>query len=107
MIRGLVFSLIFMLMAAATVASLAAKPIGANAREQRFSCQSGEQVLVIEQANGAAVRVGDATYKLRPRRSSIGRKFASPQATLIIDGHYAAFVATDRTNLRGCFVRPA
>ncbi len=107
MVRGLVFSIIFLLATAATIVSLSARPVGATVSEQRFSCQGGEQLLVGEQPNGAAVQIGNSTYQLSPRRSSLGRKFSSPQATLIIDGQFAAFVAGDRTNLRGCFARPA
>ena len=44
----------------------------------------------------AIVRFKDAEYRLPRRKSSIAIKYATEQATLYLDGDYAAFVAEDR-----------
>ena len=54
----------------------------------------------------SAVLLGGQTYALRRKPSNIGWRFVSPQATLIIDGDFAAFVADDLNHLRGCHVAP-
>ena len=44
----------------------------------------------------AIVRFEDAEYRLPRRRSSIAVKYATEQATLYLDGDFAAFVSDDR-----------
>ena len=50
----------------------------------------------------AVVRFVDRTYELRRKRSSIGVKYTSARAALIIDGPSAVFVAEDRLQLGTC-----
>ena len=103
--RGLSATSIVLAIACAPIFSASAKPADTTAREYRFSCRGGEQVLVSESRKEAAVRVGNSTYRLSHRASSFGKKFDSPDATLIIDGSFAAFVAKDRVNLRECYAQ--
>jgi hypothetical protein len=44
----------------------------------------------------AIVRFNDGEYRLPRRRSAIAIKYATEQATLYLDGEFAAFVAEDR-----------
>ena len=44
----------------------------------------------------AIIRFKDAEYRLPRRRSSIAIKYATKEATLYLDGDYAAFVSDDR-----------
>jgi hypothetical protein len=54
----------------------------------------------------AVVRFADGQYRLPRRQSAIAIKYATPTATLYLDGDFAAFVAEDRP-LPGCIrVRP-
>jgi len=49
----------------------------------------------------AIVRFRDGEYRLPRRSSSIAIKYATEEATLYVDGEFAAFVADDRP-LPGC-----
>jgi len=49
----------------------------------------------------AIVRFKDGEYRLPRRRSSLATKYATDEATLYLDGNFAAFVANDRP-LPGC-----
>ena len=49
----------------------------------------------------AIVRFRDGEYRLPRRRSTLAIKYATEQATLYLDGEFAAFVADDRP-LPGC-----
>jgi len=50
----------------------------------------------------AIVRFKDGEYRLQRRSSALAIKYASKQATLFLDGEFAAFVADDRP-LPGCY----
>ena len=49
----------------------------------------------------AIVRFKDGEYRLPRRKSALTIKYATDQATLYLDGDFAAFVADDRP-LPGC-----
>jgi membrane-bound inhibitor of C-type lysozyme len=73
----------------------------------RYQC-GARQSLVIERDKGVArVRFVDRTYELKRRASSIGVKYLSPTAALIIDGTSAVFVADDRLQLGACTQVPS
>ncbi len=74
----------------------------APATAVRYQCE-GRQNLVIER-DGASARVNfiDRSYDLKRKPSSIGVKYISPTAALIIDGPSAVFVAEDRLQLGTC-----
>ena len=50
----------------------------------------------------AIVRFQDGEYRLPRRTSSLAVKYATEDATLYLDGDFAAFVANDRP-LPGCY----
>lgn len=74
----------------------------APATEIRYACDGGQNLIVSRSGNLASVRFIDRSYALQQRRSSIGEKYSSPTATLIIDGRAAVFVAKDRLQLGQC-----
>ena len=92
---GILFG-IFSLLGTAQAARAAA------VTEVRFACDEGQGLVVRESAQSASVVFIDRTYELRQKRSSIGRKYISPTAALIIDGTSAVFVAQDRLQLGQC-----
>lgn len=67
-----------------------------------YMCDGAETFSVSHTADQAFVRFGDQTYRLKRRPSSIGERFTSVGATLILDGDFAAFTADDRLRLGGC-----
>lgn len=68
----------------------------------RFQCERGSAFSVENRGTTAMVRFDDGSYRLHRNPSSLGERFTSPEATLIIDGDFAAFVAKDRLDLQGC-----
>jgi hypothetical protein len=50
----------------------------------------------------AIVRFRDGEYRLPRRRSSIAIKYATEEATLYLDGDFAAFASNERP-LPGCY----
>lgn len=59
--------------------------------------------MKVERSGATAhVTLAGRTYALKWKQSSIGDKFLSPTAALIIDGDSAIFVSEDQLNLRPC-----
>ena len=80
----------------------AAQAHAATPTATRYEC-APRQNLVVSRTDGmAVVRFIDRTYELRRKRSSIGMKYVSATAALIIDGPSAVFVAEDRLQLGTC-----
>lgn len=82
-----------------TAHAAAAAPVG----ETRYACDDGQRLIVRQFGETASVQFIDRTYQLNRKRSSIGQKYISPTAALIIDGPAAVFVADDRLQLGQCF----
>ncbi len=80
----------------------AAAPAESKARIGHFQCQNGRSFDVRLTGNVAAVELDGRSYLLQSRPSSLGAKFTSSSAALIIDGTFGAFVATDFFDLQGC-----
>lgn len=74
----------------------------ATVTEVHYACDEGQRLVVRESAQFASVQFIDRTYELKQKRSSIGRKYISPTAALIIDGASAVFVTEDRLQLGQC-----
>ena len=81
----------------ASAASHAATPAAI-----RYACDGRQNLVIQRDAATAHVRFIDRSYELRRKPSSIGVKFSSPTAALIIDGQSAVFVAEDRLQLGSC-----
>lgn len=71
-----------------------------------FLCADDRSFSVERNADGATVHYLDAYYHLSRRPSSIGYKYGSREASLIIDGDYAAFVTETVPDLEDCRIKP-
>ena len=67
-----------------------------------YQCEGGERLEVQRSDDAATVRLDDKSFELDRTRSSIGEKFESASAALIIEGPRAVFVANDRLELGAC-----
>jgi hypothetical protein len=67
-----------------------------------YQCSNGERFVVARSGSVAVVRVGSLAYKLPRKRSSLGQKYGSEIATLIIDGPSAVFKSERHLHLRDC-----
>ena len=67
-----------------------------------FRCDGGRWFTVNRDANTASIRYADERYSLARRPSSLGIKYSSPEATLIIDGRFAAFATETVVDLEQC-----
>jgi membrane-bound inhibitor of C-type lysozyme len=81
---------------------LGAAQAHATPTEMRYQCAPRQNLVVSRTDETAVVRFFDRTYELRRKRSSIGVKYTSARAALIIDGPSAVFVAEDRLQLGTC-----
>jgi len=68
----------------------------------RYACGEGQNLVIQRDRTSAHVNFIDRSYELRRKPSSIGVKYISPTAALIIDGQSAVFVAEDRLQLGAC-----
>lgn len=68
----------------------------------RYACAPAQNLVVTKSGSSASVQFIDRTYELRRKPSSIGEKYTSNTAALIIDGTSAVFVADDRIQLGAC-----
>jgi hypothetical protein len=67
-----------------------------------YQCSDGDRFVVARTGSVAVVRVGGFAYKLPRKRSSLGQKYGSEIATLIIDGPSAVFKSERHLHLRDC-----
>ena len=67
-----------------------------------YRCAGSQSFMVARDARSALVEYSGARYVLPRRGSSIGERYATRAATLIIDGDMAVFVSTSATNLEFC-----
>jgi len=68
----------------------------------RYACEGRQNLVIQRDRTTASVNFTDRSYDLRRKPSSIGVKYESPTAALIIDGRSAIFVAEDRLQLGAC-----
>lgn len=66
-----------------------------------YICLDNTVFTLSTSAEMAIVRFKDGQYRLPRRQSAIAIKYATSDATLYLDGEFAAFVANDRP-LPGC-----
>ena len=78
-----------------TQAHAAAAPV-------RYTCGGQREILIKRDHSHAIVRLNGRSYELRRKQSSIGEKYISPVAALIIDGASAVFVAQGHLDLGAC-----
>lgn len=68
----------------------------------RYACESYQNLVIQRDGKSAQVRFIDKSYVLSRKPSSIGVKYESGNAALIIDGPSAVFVAEDSVQLGTC-----
>lgn len=66
-----------------------------------YLCLDNSRFTLTASPTVAVVRFPDRHYVLQRRRSALAVRYASKEATLYLDGDFAAFVAEDRP-LPGC-----
>lgn len=72
-------------------------------RTTLYECADGRTFTVRSDPYDASVAYDDEHYRLTRRPSSIGTKYASTEATLIVDGNFAAFATETVVDLNQCF----
>ncbi|PBN41673.1 hypothetical protein SxD43FB_20395 [Sphingobium sp. D43FB] len=91
------FFLLLLLLAAAPTAACAS-----NTEQLTIHCDGARTVEVEIGADGALVTIGTRRVALKPRASSLGRRFEAAGAALIIDGDLAALALDDDIDFRNC-----
>ena len=89
----------------ACIAALALAPAhGRNPSTTEFGCSAGLSFEVEYRDRGrvAAVRTAAREFVLSRKPGSLGERFSSGDATLIIDGDFAAFVSNEESNYSQC-----
>ena len=72
-----------------------------------FRCAGGRSFSVASDEKKAIVTASGTHYELRWRPSSIGKRYAARDATLILDGDFAAFVSRTAIDFDLCRSRPS
>jgi hypothetical protein len=64
---------------------------------------AGERFFTVDRtSSNAIVHYAERRFELARRPSSVGQKYASTSATLIVDGDFAVFVADHVLDLQAC-----
>lgn len=80
--------------------SAAATP---QVRKATYACNDGKSFTIQRDGKNASLEYFGEHYSLSRRPSSVGVKYASPEATLIIDGDFAAFVTESLVDFERCY----
>jgi hypothetical protein len=92
------------LTAGAAVSS--AMPVMAS-EARTYSCSTSDTLRVQLTRAGAIVKFNGLEYRLPRKRSSIGTRYGSANAALMIDGHFATFVTERGPRAMQCFEVPS
>jgi hypothetical protein len=92
--------LVALVLASAGIATAPAQ--AGEDRKTHYACRHDRQFSVSRSGPIATVEFGDRSYELRRRAGSLGIRYGSAEAALILDGDAATFVASDRLDLEGC-----
>ena len=68
----------------------------------RYACADKAELVITRSAESATVVFRARTYTLGRSRSSIGEKYLSDAAALIVDGPSAVFISEDRHGAGAC-----
>ena len=83
--------------------ALTTPALAAGEVPQHFTCRDGTAFVVVVSGRIADVSFSQSEhYRLRSKPFSLGQRFVSQTATLIIDRQLAAFVTSDRMGLEKC-----
>lgn len=69
-----------------------------------MQCAGGRQFLLQAEHKHARVRLGERQIDLVRRPSSMGQQYYGPEATLILDGDFVAFVPKGDAGWQDCRV---
>lgn len=83
-------------------AALAVTQAHAAPAPVRYACTASDDLAVMRNHSTAHVDYAGHGYELQRKRSSIGDKYVSQNAALIIDGNSAIFVAEDLIDVGTC-----
>lgn len=72
---------------------------------ERYKCDNGREFMAIRDDRTATVQVGEQTFQLTAKKSSIGDRYTSDRATLIVDQGFAAFVSEGDEELTTCRIQ--
>ena len=93
---------IIRMLAASVLAVLAVSEVHGAPSPVRYACPASADLAVQRNGSTARVHYAGRRYDLQRKRSSVGDKYVSPKAALIIDGNSAIFVAEDLVDLGTC-----
>lgn len=82
---------------------LHAPAFAAAGGSSRYSCANGGGFTIRLSEGAAVVRAGQSVHVLPRKPSSLGQRFASPDATLIVDGNFAALIGKDLPRFGRCY----
>lgn len=85
------------------VAGCATKP-GVQLARSNYICADGTALRVARQGRLATVAYEGSLYRLTHKLFSLGERYTSPDATLIIDGRYVVFVTEAEGDLHECYL---
>lgn len=86
----------------ALIASASATQVHAAPAPVRYACSTSEELTLERTSASAHVTIGGHSYELKRAPSSIGNKYLSTNAALIIDGPSLVFVTDEKPNLGPC-----
>jgi hypothetical protein len=69
---------------------------------EHYTCATGRWFEVRRSSSAADVSLDGRNYSLELKAGSLGTRYASPEATLIVDGNFAAFVTNEDIGLTAC-----
>ena len=87
---------------AALLLLVGCSPVSAKASVATYDCANGKSFSVVRSRQAATVEIDSEKYELSRRSSSMGVRYSSPQASLIIDGDLAVFASEKIIDLRLC-----
>lgn len=93
------------IVAPASGTAAVAEPSGAGLWVH-YRCAAAKEFSVSRTAAAATVRSVAGTLRLIRGRSSIGQRYGSPAATLILDGEFASLVWKGAERFRDCRMAP-
>ena len=93
---------LLVLVAALFVGSFSGAKAAAGTHVARYRCAEDRSFTVDRDDRSAVVTYADEKYPLTRKPSSLGLRYSSDVATLIIDHDFAAFVTDTTINLREC-----
>ncbi len=100
--HGAYVSLERLFLPAFLLAAVPAAACASNSEQLTIHCDGGRTFLAEIGEDSALVTIGTRKVALKPRASSLGRRFDAADAVLIIDGDLVALVLSNDIDFRNC-----